>query len=424
MSSLSYIEKLLDGVEVEWKSFGDVAKVQRGASPRPIAKYITEDENGIPWIKIGDTSSGLKYVKNTAQRITPDGAKKSRILKKGDFILSNSMSFGRPYILDINGAIHDGWASISDFSEHLNSDYLYHFLSSKNVQNYWVSKINSGSVSNLNADLIKALLIPIPCPENPKKSLEIQAEIVHILDTFTELTAELTTELTARKKQYNYYRDHLLSFEEGEVEWKTLGDVTKKWYSGGTPTAGTPEYYEGGDIPWLRTQEVKFSDIEKTEVKVTQAALDNSSAKWIPAYCVIVAISGATAGRSAINKIPLTTNQHCGCLEIDSTQALYRYVYHWVCYNYQNIKALGQGARGDLNSSIIKNFKVPIPYADDPVKSLVEQARIVAILDKFDALTSSITEGLPREIALRQQQYEYYRDLLLSFPNTDSEIAA
>jgi type I restriction enzyme S subunit len=87
-----------------------------------------------------------------------------------------------------------------------------------------------------------------------------------------------------------------------------------------------------------------------------------------------------------------------------------------VSFNYENIKALGQGARGDLNSSIIKNFKLPIPYADNSEKSLAEQARIVAILDKFDALTNSITEGLPREIALRQKQYEHYRDLLLSFP--------
>ena len=200
------------------------------------------------------------------------------------------------------------------------------------------------------------------------------------------------------------------------MEWKPLGDVTKKWYSGGTPTAGKPEYYEGGDIPWLRTQEVKFCDIESTEIKITQAALSNSAAKWIPKNCVIIAISGATAGRSAINKIPLTTNQHCGCLEIDSSKALYRYVFHWVSYNYENIKALGQGARGDLNSSIIKDFKLPLPYADDPEKSLAEQARIVAILDKFDALTNSISEGLPREIELRQKQYEYYRDMLFSFP--------
>ena len=206
-----YRDKLLsfgDG-KVEWKTLGDVAKVQRGASPRPIARYITEDENGVPWIKIGDTTTGSKYVNKTDQKITHEGAKKSRILRKGDFILSNSMSFGRPYILDINGAIHDGWASISDFSEYLNSDYLYHFLSSSNVQNYWVSKINSGSVSNLNADLIKSLSIPIPL-------LSEQARIVTILDKFELLTNSITEglprEIELRQKQYEYYRDLLLSF--------------------------------------------------------------------------------------------------------------------------------------------------------------------------------------------------------------------
>lgn len=103
-------------------------------------------------------------------------------------------------------------------------------------------------------------------------------------------------------------------------------------------------------------------------------------------------------------------------MEIDTAKALYRYVFHWVSFNYENIKALGQGARGDLNSSIIRGFALPIPYPNDPEKSLAEQARIVAILDKFDTLTHSLSEGLPREIELRQKQYEYYRDMLLSFP--------
>jgi len=203
------------------------------------------------------------------------------------------------------------------------------------------------------------------------------------------------------------------------VEWKTLGEITKQWYSGGTPTAGRAEYYQDGTIPWLRTQEVRFSEIEDTEMKITESAIANSAAKWIPANCVIIAISGATAGRSAINKIPLTTNQHCGCLEIDSDKALYRYVFHWVSLNHENIKSLGQGARGDLNSTIIRNFRIPIPFAEDQAKSLAEQARIVSILDKFNTLTTSIREGLPREIELRQKQYEYYRDLLLSFPKPE-----
>ncbi|SHM86707.1 type I restriction enzyme, S subunit [Duganella sacchari] len=283
--------------------------------------------------------------------------------------------------------------------------FLYYFLTTVGLGDM----NQAGGVPSQTQSVLNELQIPVP-------PLEVQREIVNVLDTFSKLEAELEAELKARKKQYNYYREQLLSFEEGEVEWKTLGDVTKKWYSGGTPTAGEPEYYDDGDIPWLRTQEVKFSDIEITDVKITQAAVKASSAKWIPANCVIIAISGATAGRSAINKIPLTTNQHCGCLEIDSTKALYRYIFHWVSFNYETIKSLGQGPRGDLNSSIIKNFNLPIPYADDPEKSLAEQARIVAILDKFDALANSTREGLPREIELRQKQYEYYRDLLLVFP--------
>ncbi|MNE16135.1 putative type-1 restriction enzyme specificity protein [compost metagenome] len=200
----------------------------------------------------------------------------------------------------------------------------------------------------------------------------------------------------------------MLSFEDGEVEWKTLGEITIKSYSGSTPQAGNPKFYDSGTIPWLRTQEVKFSDINSTEMFITEFALKNTATKWIPINCVIIAISGATAGRSAINKIPLTTNQHCLCLEINNEKANYRYVFHWVSFNYENLKNLGQGARGDLNSSMIKSFKIPVP-------PLEEQARIVSILDKFDILTTSISEGLPKEIELRKKQYEYYREQLLTF---------
>ncbi len=201
--------------EVEWKTLGEVASIQRGASPRPIAKYITQNEDGVPWIKIGDTSHGSKYVNSTAQRVTQEGAKKSRILNKGDFIMSNSMSFGRPYILGISGAIHDGWASISGFGEKLNSDYLYHYLSSNNVQNYWAGKINSGSVSNLNADIIKPLPLPIP-------EFSEQEKIAEVLDKFETLTNSISEglprEIELRQKQYEYYRDLLLSFPKPNSE--------------------------------------------------------------------------------------------------------------------------------------------------------------------------------------------------------------
>lgn len=201
-------------VNIEWRTLGEVCLVQRGASPRPIANYLTNSPNGVPWIKIGDTKVGSKYIESTQERITIEGAQRSRQLSAGDFILSNSMSYGRPYILKIDGAIHDGWASLSEISSSILSDYLFYFLSSSKVQMYWDGKINSGSVSNLNADIIKALPIPIP-------PLSEQRRIVDILDRFDTLTNSISEglpkEIDLRRKQYAYYRDALLSFPRPEV---------------------------------------------------------------------------------------------------------------------------------------------------------------------------------------------------------------
>lgn len=203
-----------------------------------------------------------------------------------------------------------------------------------------------------------------------------------------------------------------------EVEWKPLDDISVKISSGGTPKTGVAEFYDG-DIPWLRTQEVNFDEIWDTGVKITEAGVDNSSANWIPANCVIVAMYGATVGKIGINKIPMTTNQACANINLEENVANYRYVFHYLASQYEYIKSLGTGSQTNINAQIVKNLKVPIPFADEPARSLAEQARIVAILDKFDTLTTSLQEGLPREIELRQKQYEYYRDLLLSFPKSD-----
>ncbi|CTX20305.1 type I restriction-modification enzyme S subunit [Escherichia coli] len=408
MSELSYLEKLLDGVKVEWKTLEKVLKRTKGTKITAGQMKALHKDNAPLKIFAGGKTVAFVDFKDIPEK---DINREPSIIVKSRGIIEFEY-YDKPF-----SHKNEMWSYHSN-NDAISIKYIYYFL--KINEGYFQKiggKMQMPQIATPDTDKFE---VPIPCPDNPEKSLAIQSEIVRILDKFTALTAELTAELTMRKKQYNYYRDQLLSFKEGEVEWKTLADVTKKWYSGGTPTAGKIEYYENGNIPWLRTQEVKFSEIDSTEIKITQAALKNSSAKWIPRNCVIIAISGATAGRSAINKIPLTTNQHCGCLEIDDTKALYRYVFHWVSFNYENIKSLGQGARGDLNSTIIKNFKLPIPHASDPQKSLKEQARIVEILDKFDTLTNSITEGLPREIELRQKQYEYYRDLLFSFPKPET----
>jgi len=406
MSGAGFIEKLLDGAEIEWVSLGNDDFVEIANSRRKPVKASLRLAGQNPYY-------GANNIQDYVDGYTHDG-EYVLIAEDGSANIENYSIQYTTGKFWANNHVH-----VLRGKSGLSTRFLYHYLRVVNFSPY----LTGGGRAKLTKGKMVEIQIPIPCPGDPEKSLKIQSEIIRVLDTFISLAAELKAELKARKRQYSYYRDRLFSFEEGGVKWSTLGDIIKKSYSGGTPKAGNPQYYDNGTIPWLRTQEVKFSDIEDTEVKVTHAAIQNSAAKWIPPNCVIVAISGATAGRSAINKIPLTTNQHCCCLEIDSEQALYRYVFHWVNYNYENLKGLGQGARGDLNSEIIKNFRIPIPYADRPEKSLAEQARIVATLDKFDTLTNSTSAGLPREIELRQMQFEYYRDMLLRLPRP-GEVAA
>ena len=192
-----------------------------------------------------------------------------------------------------------------------------------------------------------------------------------------------------------------------KIQEMSIGDICSKVTSGGTPSTSHKDYYDG-EIPWLRTQEVDWCEIYDTGVKITQRGLENSSAKWISENCVIVAMYGATAGKVGINKIPLTTNQACCNLEINKNIAEYKYVYYWLCNEYENLKALGQGSQSNINAQIIKNYPIFVP-------SIAVQKIIVSVLDKYYILCNSLTSGLPKEIELVNKQYNYYRNKLLDF---------
>ena len=112
----------------------DIFDVARGGSPRPIDSFITEDEDGVNWIMIGDTKGSGKYITKTAKKIKPEGVKKSREVKEGDFLLTNSMSFGRPYVLKTNGCIHDGWLVLSPVNDNIHTDYFYYYLGSNEIK--------------------------------------------------------------------------------------------------------------------------------------------------------------------------------------------------------------------------------------------------------------------------------------------------
>ena len=170
----------LDGFDGEWveKNIDDFVKIKRGASPRPIESHLTYASNGINWIKIGDAPRYGKYIETTAEKITQKGAEHSVLVYPGDFILSNSMSFGRPYILRIKGCIHDGWLRLYDFQENSNRDFLFYLLSSHNIQSQYNEAAAGSGVQNLNKEVVKGVKVVLPSlPEQ-----EAIAEVLTAMD--------------------------------------------------------------------------------------------------------------------------------------------------------------------------------------------------------------------------------------------------
>jgi len=173
------------------KKLGEVCEIYRGGSPRPIESYLTLRPDGINWIKIGDVRKNAKYIESTEEKIIPDGLSRSRFVNKGDFILSNSMSFGRPYIMKINGCIHDGWLVIQNYQNHFDRDFLYYVLGSEAILQQYKSMASGSSVLNLNKEIVKSVIINCP------KSVEEQARIAI---TFSDMDAEITALETKLEK--------------------------------------------------------------------------------------------------------------------------------------------------------------------------------------------------------------------------------
>lgn len=329
---------------------------------------------------------------------------------------------GTPNVKYYNGKFvtADNRIATSNDTTVLHNKFLYYWLNN-NID--LIAKTYRGAGIQ-HPSMLDVLNIMIPVPP-----IEVQEEIVRILDSFSDYAAELQAELQARKQQYEYYRNLLLTFNPSaygcgtddeqkdgvttwgghnyKIEWKKMGEICNRICSGGTPTTSNKSFYNGS-IPWLRTQEVNWSDVYDTEIKISEEAVKKSSAKLIPSNCVIIAMYGATAAKVCINRIPLTTNQACCNLEINPQLASYKYVYYWLCNSYEKLKSMGEGSQNNINGMKIKQYPIPIP-------PLELQEKIVAILDRFETLVNDLTNGLPAEIAAVKDQYEYYRNKLLTF---------
>ena len=176
------------------KKLQEIANISRGASPRPINEFLTQDSNGINWIKIGDVADNAKYITQTKEKITPQGAEKSKFVKVGDFILSNSMSIGRPYILKIDGCIHDGWLLLSNIDRTISKEFLYYALISSDTQKQFKEKASGMVVENLKIDLVKSVKIPLP-------PLEAQEKIISAIDSVESQIKRIDSKLEILEKR-------------------------------------------------------------------------------------------------------------------------------------------------------------------------------------------------------------------------------
>lgn len=386
---MSYLEKLLDGAEVEWKALGEVLVRTKGTNIT--AGQMKElHKEGAP-LKIFAGGKTVAFVDFADIPRKDINRKPSIIVKSRGFI--EFEYYDKPF-----SHKNEMWSYHSN-SNAISIKYIYHFLklNEQYFQNLG-SRMQMPQIATPDTDKYQ---IPIPCPDNPEKSLAIQAEIVRILDSFTELTTELTTELSARKQQYNYYRDQLLSFAEGEVEWKPLGELAENLDSMRKPvTSGLREF---GEIPYYGASGIV--DYVKDYIFDGDYLLVSEDGANLIARNTPIAFS--ISGKSWVNN-------HAHILKFEN------YVERKYIEYYLNsidlTPYISGAAQPKLNQRNLNSIKIPNPLYE-------EKTRIVAILDKFDTLTNSISEGLPREIALRQQQYEYYRDLLLSFPKLEAATA-
>ena len=310
-----------------------------------------------------------------------------------DFILSNSMSFGRPYILAIDGCIHDGWLSISNFKDVFLSDYLYYLLSSSAIQQEMKKRASfGGAVQNLNADIVKALVLPVP-------PIEVQNEIVRILDDYTEnvveLQNQLALEITARQRQYTFYRNKLLTYDS-KTRIMPLKDVAE--IERGTRVVRS-QLTEAGLYPVFQNALTPMGYYDKAN------RLENNT----------FLICAGAAGQIGYSDVDFWAADDCYtfkcCEKLEN-----RYLFHVLKNSQHRIDAqVRRASIPRISREAVGNIRIPIPPLD-------VQNRIVNVLDNFEKICSDLNIGLPAEIEARQKQYEYYRDKLLTFAETGNTI--
>jgi type I restriction enzyme M protein len=351
-------------IESRWDivKINQLVDIVRGASPRPIKEFITDESTGINWIKIGDVKPNSKYITETEEKITPSGAEKSRLVNEGDFILSNSMSFGRPYIMKTKGCIHDGWLLMTNFDSALNKDFFYYILSAAIVQNQFILAASGGtSVDNLNIEKVSHIQIPLP-------PLEIQQKIVAEIEVFEKKEEAVKGKIEKSKEKIEQL---FLEADSKANDIFRLSDdifdvsIGKRVIEADLSGKGTiPVYSANVFEPFGYIDTYLIADFS------TPSVLWGIDGDWMVHYM-------------PANK-PFYPTDHCGVLRIKSDKILPKYL-AWLL----NKEGLQKGFSRTLRASIdrIQGLNIKAP-------PLSEQQKIVVEIEKMEAQIQELQKQL------------------------------
>ena len=376
---------------------GDVCTVERGGSPRPIEQYITDQDDGVNWIKIGDTSDSM-YITSTAQKILKEGMKKSRYVQPGDFLLSNSMSFGRPYILKIDGCVHDGWLVLRDYDNLFDKRFLYYYLSAPSTYEKFKGMAVGGVVNNLNSEMVRGVPVPLPSKED-------QLTVADLFDNVSKL-------ISLRKQQLSKLDELVKSrFVElfGDPMTNSNGYVLKKYgdlfelNAGGTPSKQKSEYWDNGTISWIGSNMCQNTVIYENDGNyITEEGLKHSSARMFPVDTVLIALVGATIGKTALLKFETTTNQNVlGVRGIRESGYTPEFIFHYTQGLYQKFLNIGDGGFAMASKGFIS--ELPVPVVD-----LALQEQFAAFVEQTDKSKLEIQKSLEKLETLKKALMQKY----------------
>ena len=395
------------------KKLGEIFNIERGGSPRPIEEYITDDENGINWIKIGDTKGVTKYITKTNEKIKPEGLKKTRMVYEDDFILSNSMSFGRPYIMKTNGCIHDGWLVIRK-NENVDNNYLYYVLTSNQVYVQFSTLAKGSTVKNLNIAAVKEVEIPLP-------PLETQHAIVSkIEELFSELDKGIA-ELKTAQQQLKTYRQSVLKYAfEGKLTNENVkdGELPDGWevvqikdvastYGGYAFKSG--EFKSQGKYQVLRMGNVRPGIVryEESPVFLSDVAESILNKSLLKIDDVIITQTGTRKKRdygftTLISKNNLLLNQRIAAIRFNEHYSPKFFLYYSWTDTFKDqffANETGNVGQGNVGMKAVTETLIPFPVIKEQHRIVQEIESRLSVADKME---QSIQESLQKAEALRQ----------------------